>query len=94
MTSKNLSDTKVDGLNKAQLQAKAKIEIGLRELRKQCKQLSKNELITTLLRQLEAYSELQAACRQLMDENKELKLITTPSTQNLKGQNENSSNPA
>jgi hypothetical protein len=67
-----------------QEQLKAQIEDGLKELRKQCKQLSKNQLITTLLQQLESYAELQGICQQLIQEN-----------QNLKGKlNENNSSPA
>lgn len=63
--------------------ARQRIDEGLRDIRKQCKQLSKNQLITTLLQQLEAYAELQGICQQLMKEN-----------QSLKGTNENSSQPS
>lgn len=63
----NLSEAEV----KAQLDNQ--IKDGLRSLRKQCKQLSKNQLIDTLLQQLEAYSQLQAAAQQLLKENQTLK---------------------
>ena len=64
------NDQKVAAL-KAENQAK--IEAGLRDLKKQCKQLSKNQLIATLLRQLEKYAELQGACKHLYEENQKLK---------------------
>ncbi len=50
-----------------------KIEAGLRDIRKQMKNLSKNELINALLQQLEAYTQLQAASQQLYKENQTLK---------------------
>lgn len=52
---------------------RSKIDAGMKDLRKQCKQLSKNELINALLQQLEQFAHLQAACQQLIKENNELK---------------------
>lgn len=62
-----------DAQKEVQEKANQKIEAGLQQLRKQCKQLSKNQLITTLLQQLEMYAQLQGACQQLLAENKSLK---------------------
>lgn len=58
---------------KIQQQLKTQIEQGLRELRKQCKQLSKNELITALLQQIETGEQMRAVAQQLHEENKKLK---------------------
>jgi type II secretory pathway component PulF len=73
-----------------QEKANQQIEEGLRALRKQCKQLSKNQLITTLLQQIEQYSQLQGICQQILEENKKLKAAQAPEG----NVNENSSNPA
>lgn len=71
MTQENEDTTLNEVAVKAQLESQ--IQDGLRAIKKQCKQLSKNQLIDTLLQQLERVAELQNVAQYLFEENKKLK---------------------